>query len=128
MNTDPLVESVDAFLRQFKSFTAHACGSKLDSLIDLDIPRAATKIPRQRFLNLRARRIRRLLQQLFRYKQEAGRTITTLRRAQIRKRLLKRMKLSASSHAFDCLDFPTFGIKAEHQTRQYRTAIDQHRT
>src|SRR5262245_608579 len=36
------------------------------------------------------------------------------------------MQLGAVSHAFDRFDFTTFRIQPEHQTRKYRTPVNQH--
>ena len=38
------------------------------------------------------------------------------------------MQLSAVSHSLDRFYFSTFGVEAEHQTRQNRTAVDEHST
>src|ERR1051325_8886894 len=37
------------------------------------------------------------------------------------------MKLGAMGHSLDRFHVTTFGVKAEHQTRKYRTSIDEHR-
>src|ERR1051325_9927591 len=37
------------------------------------------------------------------------------------------MKLGSVGHSLDRFHVTTFGVKAEHQTRKYRTSIDEHR-
>ena len=37
------------------------------------------------------------------------------------------MKFCTFRHAFNSFDFTTFGVETEHQTRQNRASIDEHR-
>jgi peptidoglycan/xylan/chitin deacetylase (PgdA/CDA1 family) len=64
-------------------FATHARGSQLHSFVDFNITGTTTQIARQRLLNLRTRRIRRLLQQLLRHQQKARGAVATLRRTEI---------------------------------------------
>ena len=106
----------------------HLLRSEFHCLVNLQVPGAATKITRQRLLNFSTRRIRCLLQQLFSDEQKTGRTVTTLGCAEIRKRLLQRVKLSTQGHPLDRLDLAILGIESQHQARQNRAPVYQYGT
>src|SRR6185295_18068520 len=76
-----LLIAVDAFFGWLCFFAAHARRREFDRFVNLDVAGTAAKIAGERFLDLIARRQQIALEQLFRGEQEAGRTVSALRRA-----------------------------------------------
>ena len=103
----------------------HFLGCKLDRLQNLRVAGAAAEISRQGLTDLVARRLRILIQQHLCGEENSRDAIASLRRAEIGKRALQRMRFAILNHAFHGHDLGLHRFDAEHQARQHRLAVDE---
>src|SRR5438270_3200488 len=71
--------------------------------------------------------MRMLVEERLRGDQEPWRAITALRGAEVSERLLKWVQPVVGREAFDGHDIASAAVDAEHQARQHRLAIEEHR-
>src|ERR1044072_3912607 len=71
----PLFITINYLSGRLRRFAAHARCSQFDRFVNFYIARAAAQIPRQRFLDFFARRLRILLKQFFRSQKKTRRAI-----------------------------------------------------
>ena len=100
------------------------CG-ELDRLQDFRVAGAAAEISRQGLTDLVARRLRILIQQHLCGEENSRDAIAALRRAEIGKSALQRMRFAILHHAFHGHDLGIHRFNAEHQARQHRLAVDE---
>src|SRR6266851_1497073 len=113
--------------RGLREFASHPRRGQLDRFIDLDIAGAAAEVTGERVLDLVARRLRIGFEERFGGEEESGRAVPALRGAQVGERLLQRMELATLRHSFDRAHGVTGAREAQHQARQHRCSIQQHR-
>src|SRR6185436_15235789 len=87
----PLFIAIDRLFDRLGRFASHSCRSELNCFVDLQVARAATKVPCKRIADLTPARVWVLFNKLFGSEQETGRAIPALGRAQISKRVLQGM-------------------------------------
>src|SRR6266545_3242552 len=119
--------AIERFCFGFGFFAAHARRRQLHRLIDLDVAGAAAKVSRERVFDFVARGFGIGLEECFSGEQKRGRAIAALRGAEIGEGLLEGVELAALCHRFDRPDRMALAGKSQHQAREHRRSIQQHR-
>jgi hypothetical protein len=88
---------------------------------------APAQVPGQCLADLITGRIGRAIEQRFCRHQKSGGAVATLGRTEISEGLLKRMEAAVCHEAFDGQHLAAVTLDTQHQTRQHRLAIEQHR-
>src|SRR6266851_7556014 len=127
MTREALRVPIQRLPRGLRDFASHPRRGQLDRFIDLDIAGAAAEVTGERVLDLVARRLRIGFEERFGGEAESGSAVPALRGAQVGERLLQRMELATLRHSFDRAHGVTGAREAQHQARQHRCSIQQHR-
>src|SRR5262249_2491135 len=99
----------------------------LHRLEDLDVPRAAAEVPRERLADLLARRVGVAVEKILRRAQDAGRAIAALRRSQLGERVLERVHLRAARQPLDRDDRTPLALDRKRQAGEDRTPLHEDR-
>src|SRR2546430_434151 len=110
-----------------RTFIAHPARTLFDRFDDLLVTGATAEIPGDRLVNALARGMRLAREQCLGGHQDAGRAIAALRGAEVGKGRLQGMELGAAAQTFHGFDRPPLAFQREHQARELRLAVDQHR-
>ena len=100
-------------------------GGLLHRLDDLQIARAPAQVARERFTDLRGRRVRLAIQQGLRGDQDPRRAVPALRCAEVGKRVLQRVQRAVLRQALDGGHGAPAALEAENEAREHRLAVQQ---
>ena len=105
----------------------HPGDGRFDGFEDLQVAGAAAEVARERLANPLARRLRVPSSSALAVTRNAGRAVAALRAAQVGEGFLQRMQRpSAASPSMVVID-RAVALDAEHQAREHRLAVDEHR-